>query len=113
MKTKYVKVPVSDKEVIVNYLDKQINKHMEYDCMPENESGSYFVSRTSISKIVDGLIPLVKSTFVKKKVLKNVPDHSEEMLSMLEECLEKLPINTDSQVAFCKKVEQLILKIKG
>ncbi|MDC8024873.1 hypothetical protein [Elizabethkingia anophelis] len=87
MKTKYIAVPVSDKEVIVNYLDKQIQKYTEYDCMPENEEGSYFVSRTSISKIVDGLIPLVKSTFVKKKVLKEVPDHSEEMLSALSEIM--------------------------
>ncbi|MCL1655453.1 hypothetical protein M2T79_02510 [Elizabethkingia miricola] len=39
-------------------------------------------------------------------------NHLQEMTSMLEECLGKLPINTDSQVTFYKKVEQLILKIK-
>lgn len=40
-------------------------------------------------------------------------DYTAEMLFMLEECLQKLPINTDSQVAFYKKLEHLILKIKG
>ncbi|MCT3835900.1 hypothetical protein HZQ15_18780 [Elizabethkingia anophelis] len=50
--------------------------------------------------------------FPENILLEEVPDHSEEMLSLLEECLGKLPINTDYQVTFYRKVEQLILKIK-
>lgn len=90
-KTKFIKVAVPElkpKDIIVNYLDEQIQKHMEFECMPENENGYYFVSRSNIGKMVDGLIPLVKSTFKNKSINKQVPDREEEMRDMLEECLK-------------------------
>ena len=62
---------MTKKESIVEYLDKQIHDRMEFECMPENEDGYYYVSKDSISKIVDGLIPLVKSKF---KQLKKEPE---------------------------------------
>lgn len=50
-----------DREKIVDYLEKQINKHIEFDSVPENDGGWYEVKRKNIYKIVDGLIPLIKT----------------------------------------------------
>lgn len=50
-----------NKEKIVDYLDKQFWKHKRYECMPENETGYEYVPREALSKIVDGLIPMVKA----------------------------------------------------
>jgi|GEM_PF-4438446 len=63
MNTGFKTPELRPKDVIVNYLDDQIQKHMEFECMPENDDGYYFVSRSNIGKIVDGLIPLVKQNF--------------------------------------------------
>lgn len=59
-----------NRDKIVDYLDKQFFKHKVYECMPENETGYEYIPRKSLTKIVDGLIPLVK------KELKNcsIPD---------------------------------------
>lgn len=59
------------REIIVEYLDKQISKHQVYECMPENETGYIYVPREALYKIVDGLIPLLKS-----KVIKNDKTYS-------------------------------------
>ncbi len=49
-----------DREKIVDYLEKQINAHIEFDNCPGNEDGWHEVTRKNIYKIVDGLIPMIK-----------------------------------------------------
>jgi len=50
-----------NRDKIVDYLDKQFWKHKVYEYMPENETGYEYIPRESLTKIVDGLIPLVKA----------------------------------------------------
>lgn len=50
-----------NREKIVDYLDKQFWKHKVYECMPENETGYEYIPREALYKIVDGLIPMLKS----------------------------------------------------
>lgn len=66
-----------NKENIINYLDEQFWKHKVYECMPENETGYEYVPREALSKIVDGLIPLV-ITELKNSSIPNV-DNNEMM----------------------------------
>lgn len=76
---------IMDKEKIIDYLDKQFWKHKTYECMPENEHGYEFIPRESLSKIVDGLIPMLKKELKKsikksllldyKKWIKNHPEY--------------------------------------
>lgn len=49
-----------EREELVSYLKTQIDKHIEFDCVPENDSGWYEVKRENVYKIIDGLIPLIK-----------------------------------------------------
>lgn len=49
-----------NREKLVDYLEKQINKHIEFDSVPENDNGWHEVRRENIYKILDGLIPLIK-----------------------------------------------------
>ena len=50
-----------DREKVVNYLEKQINGYIEFDNCPSNESGWHEVKRENIYKILDGLIPMLKT----------------------------------------------------
>jgi hypothetical protein len=64
-----------DRNIIADYLEGQINKRIEYEEMPENENGYSFVSRENILRVVDGLIPLIKSELNKNKPkINNNPD---------------------------------------
>ncbi len=49
-----------DREKLVQHLYTQINKHIEFDCVPENENGWHEVKRENVYKILDGLIPMIK-----------------------------------------------------
>lgn len=49
-----------ERECIVDYLKKQIDKHIEFDSVPENDDGWHEVKRENVYKILDGLIPLLK-----------------------------------------------------
>jgi hypothetical protein len=60
-----------NREKIVNYLEDQFQKHKVYECMPENEIGYEYIPRDSMYKIVDGLIPLIKSELNKDKHIQN------------------------------------------
>ena len=55
-----------NREKLVDYLEKQINKHIEFDSVPDNNDGWYEVKRENIYKILDGLITLIKEE--KKKI---------------------------------------------
>jgi hypothetical protein len=83
-----------DKEKIVDYLDKQFWKHKVYECMTENETGYEYVPRDALSKIVDGLIPMIKTE------LKNcsMPDVSGRSEQLLEEQINWLMANTSLEV---------------
>lgn len=50
---------------IVDWLEKRINDGLEYECMPENETGYEYIPIDEVVKIVDGLIPLIKSELKK------------------------------------------------
>ena len=67
-----------NKEKIVDYLDKQFWKHKRYECMPENETGYEYVPREALSKIVDGLIPMVKAE-LKNCSIPDVSGRSEQL----------------------------------
>lgn len=84
-----------NKDNIINYLDKQFHKHKIYECMPENEVGYEYVPRESLSKIVDGLVPLVKTELKK-------PDES--IKAKLEEIL--LDISVDIQKELLRQCQR-------
>ncbi len=60
-----------ERQEIIEWLEKQINKNLTYECMPENEEGYYYIPRHKLSNIVDGLIPLVKGKFKNNDGKKN------------------------------------------
>jgi hypothetical protein len=69
-----------NREKIVHYLDKQFWKHKVYECMPENETGYEYIPTEALYKIVDGLIPMIK-TELKNSSIPDVSGRSEQLLA--------------------------------
>ncbi|MDV3774044.1 hypothetical protein CMU14_13255 [Elizabethkingia anophelis] len=119
MKTKYVKVLVSERlpEKVIVFVN-----------VTKEEIRAIETCRTNVSTAVEGgyaeyydyaenINKQIKSFFKKKNVLKPVPDHSEEMLSMLEDVklffqphFFQYPL--EGQEEFINQIEQLINKVK-
>ena len=110
-----LKIPeLKAKDFIINFLDEQIQKHMEFECMPENDNGYYFVSRSNIGKMVDGLIPLVKEKY---KAIPPLPTEyfhllkqRNDMRGLLNEFLGVLPFISDAILkdSYHKKINKLL-----
>jgi len=54
------------RDKIAAYLSKQFDEKKVYECMPENETGYTYIPPSAMYKIVDGLIPLIKSELKKR-----------------------------------------------
>lgn len=103
MKTKYVKIPVSERlpEKSGNYTIVTFSKNVHYEFRYDNES--------------EKSIELWKS--IVDWFLEEVPDHSEEMLSMLEEVKDFFQPHffsepLEGQEEFINQIEKLINKVK-
>lgn len=107
MKVKYVKIPVIERlpEKGGNYTIVTFSKNVHYEFRYDNES--------------EKSIELWKS--IVDWFLEEVPDHSEEMLSMLEELVSlkhlkdtdgKTPYYLERQPKAWEKAKQLINKVK-
>ncbi|MCT3674462.1 hypothetical protein HZQ94_14840 [Elizabethkingia anophelis] len=96
MKTKYVKVPVSER-------------------LPE-KSGFYFTSKNSgVTEVVwfmDGKFSYVKPSYTPEFWLEEKEDHSEEMLSMLERVVSFASLGEKVPDFLTHEIEQLINKVK-
>lgn len=53
----------SERDKIVDWLEDRIGDKIVYEQMPENDYGFCYVPRSEIVKIVDALIPMIKSKF--------------------------------------------------
>lgn len=56
---------MSERDKIVDWLDKQIQAKMVYEQMPDNDNGYEYVPREEVVKIVDAIIPMIKGMYKK------------------------------------------------
>ncbi|MDE5507755.1 hypothetical protein KRE40_03700 [Elizabethkingia meningoseptica] len=114
MKTKYVKVPASESpENDERYFAWIDNPNADSYIDPDN------YNRTTITAINGEF----KSFYNVTHYLKEVPDHSEEMLSMLERIRTNLlfstekgfdkPLSQEEIIKMCDEMEGLINKVKN
>jgi hypothetical protein len=87
-----------NREKIVDYLDKQFWKHKVYECMPENETGYEYIPRESLTKIVDGLIPLVKAE-LKNCSIPDVSSRRELLLAFVKDWYKDNPLVSEEKQA--------------
>ncbi|MDV3814201.1 hypothetical protein CMU15_00450 [Elizabethkingia anophelis] len=102
MKTKYVKVPVSDR-----LPEKGINSILLWNENPELVAKGY-VSKFG-NLIIHGNVDYEGKPDL---YLEEVPDHSEEMISLLEKIIIHSKIDESHDYNLINKAKQLINKVK-
>ncbi|HAY3504315.1 TPA: hypothetical protein JRX02_002941 [Elizabethkingia anophelis] len=119
MKTKYVKVPVSERlpEDIIVFVNVTKEEIQAIETARTSVSTAAEAGGAEYYDYAEGINKQIKNFFKKKKVLKPVPNHSEEMLSMLEEVKDffqphffQYPL--EGQEEFINQIEKLINKVK-
>ncbi len=91
----------NEREKIITWLKDKIDRNIVFDSVPENDNGWHEVERESVVKILDGLIPMLK-TEVKKLNIPDVSQQREQLINFLtwhdSENLGRLPTNIADRV---------------
>ena len=81
---------MSKAEENIEWLHEKINKELEYECMPENETGYHHLPFHKAKNIYDALVPKVKQHIKSKN-----PDFSNQQNKELKSQLEGLRESKD------------------
>ena len=90
-----------NKEKLIDYLDEQFWKHKAYECMPENDMGYEYVPRDRVSRIIDGLIPMIKYEL-------KISKQKELLIAFLTDWYKENPFITSEKIE--KQVNEFLSK---